>query len=210
VKDGEIVSARCDCLKIRKSIKLLKESGLQLFVNSKTFDNYEETYEWQKYVKEMAKRFISQNEIKWFFIGGQVGSGKSHICTAMCSHFISEGKPTRYMLWTDVSKKLKANINEDTYAEIIQPYKDVEVLYIDDFFKVRKGQLPTNADVNIAFDILNTRLFSKEKVTIISSEFTLNKLLSVDEATISRIVENAKHFVVNLEEDSKKNYRFKK
>lgn len=521
VKDGEIVSARCDCLKIRKSIKLLKESGLQLFVNSKTFDNYEETYEWQKYIKEMAKRFISQNEIKWFFIGGQVGCvdcdteyfngtewkkiseykegeyvlqyddktekanltlpysyivnpceklyhlftdtktvdmvlsdahdfayitskghmqkksfievkkiheetsqgfygkiqtafnfsgkgielseneirlqvavmadgsfkkglklciinvkkdrkkerlrellkgqkykeykktngysefrfyaprrekqfneywyncnneqlkiivdevfkwdgtekgkrrsfystskksadfiqfaisatgsratisvdkrkekecftvikssygskihicssrsknkaqiqtyipkdskeycfkvetgflvlrrngrifitgncGKSHICTAMCSHFINEGKPTRYMLWTDVSKKLKANINEDTYAEIIQPYKDVEVLYIDDFFKVRKGQLPTNADVNIAFDILNTRLFSKEKVTIISSEFTLNKLLSVDEATISRIVENAKHFVVNLEEDSKKNYRFKK
>ena len=210
VKDGDIVSARCDCLKIRKSIKLLKESGLQLFVNSKTLDNYEETYEWQKYIKEMAKRFISQDEIKWFFIGGQVGSGKSHICTAMCSHFISEGKPTRYMLWTDISKKLKANINEDAYAEIIQPYKDVEVLYIDDFFKVRKGQLPTNADVNIAFDILNTRLFSKEKVTIISSEFTLNKLLSVDEATISRIVENAKHFVVNLEEDSKKNYRFKK
>lgn len=210
LRNGEVVSSICECMNVRRSIRLLKESGLQLFVQSKSLGSYEADYEWQKNLKEITQKFIEQDEIKWFFIGGQVGVGKTHLCTSICGNFIEKGMPTRYMLWTDISKKLKANINDDRYYDIIKPYKDIEVLYIDDFFKVKKGQLPTSADVNIAFDILNSRLFDKNKVTIISSEFTIDQLMSIDEGTISRIVEKAQHFVTNVGEDTTKNYRLKK
>jgi DNA replication protein DnaC len=127
----------------------------------------------------------------------------------MCGEYLKQGKETRYMLWSEESKKLKANINEDTYFEILEPFQRVEVLYIDDLFKVKKGQLPTSADVNIAFDLLNSRLLSKDKITIISSEFTLNELLIVDEGTISRIVEKAGRFVANIADCTAKNYRLR-
>ena len=207
--NNEIVSVRCECLKVRKSIKALQDSGLQEFIESKTFESFKVTENWQKRNKELAQMFINQDQVKWFFIGGQVGAGKSHLCTAMCGELLKQGKPTRYMLWSEVSKKLKANINEDTYFELLEPCQQVDVLYIDDFFKVRKGQLPTSADVNIAFDLLNSRLFSKDKITIISSEFTLNELLPVDEGVISRIVEKAGCFVINIASDTTKNYRLK-
>lgn len=209
VINGEVKATKCECLKVRKSIKALQDSGLQEFIESKTFESFKVTENWQKRNKELAQMFINQDQVKWFFIGGQVGAGKSHLCTAMCGELLKQGKPTRYMLWSEVSKKLKANINEDTYFEILEPYQQVDVLYIDDFFKVRKGQLPTSADVNIAFDLLNSRLFSKDKITIISSEFTLNELLPVDEGVISRIVEKAGCFAVNIASDTSKNYRLK-
>ncbi len=209
IREGEIVAQQCECMNVRRSIKLLNESGLQLFVQSKTIDNYNTECEWQKKLKNATQKFIKQDTIKWFFIGGQVGIGKTHLCTSICRHFIEKGMPTRYMLWTDVSKQLKAKINDDGYYSIIKPYKDIEVLYIDDFFKVKKGQMPTNADVNIAFDILNSRLFDKNKVTIISSEFTIEQLMPVDEATISRIVEKAQQFTINVGEDTNKNYRLR-
>ena len=209
LREGEVVSFPCECMNVRRSIRLLKESGLQLFVQSKSLGSYEADYQWQKDLKKITQKFIEQDEIKWFFIGGQVGIGKTHLCTSICGNFIEKGMPTRYMLWTDISKKLKANINDDSYYDIIKPYKDIEVLYIDDFFKVRKGQLPTNADVNIAFDILNSRLFDENKVTIISSEFTIDQLMPIDEGTISRIIEKAKQFVINIGDDITKNYRLK-
>ncbi len=209
IRNNEIISSHCECRQVRKSINILKQSGLMDFVDSKRFDNYEVTEEWQRKIKDKAISFINQDDVKWFYIGGQVGSGKTHLCTAICSHFLNEGKPTRYMLWTEVAKQLKANVNDDSYMDIIQPYKDVEVLYIDDFFKVKSGQMPTGADVNIAFEILNSRLLSKDKITIISSEFTLNELLEVDEGTISRIVEHAKNFAINIGKDTTKNYRLK-
>lgn len=208
-KNGELVSSICECMRVRRSIRLLQESGLQLFVQTKSLGSYEADFEWQKSLKQITKNFIEQDEVKWFFIGGQVGVGKTHLCTSICGSFIEKGMPTRYMLWTDISKRLKSNINDNAYYEIIKPFKDIEVLYIDDFFKVKKGQLPTSADVNIAFDILNSRLFDKNKVTIISSEFTIDQLLPIDEATISRIVEKAKNFVINIGEDATKNYRMR-
>ena len=41
-----------------------------------TFDNYITEENWQKYLKEKALKFIDEND-KWFFIGGQSGSGNS-------------------------------------------------------------------------------------------------------------------------------------
>ena len=207
--EGEIRSVKCECLTTRRSIKLLQESGLQLFVQNNSIDDYETTHEWQKNLKEKTQNFMAQDKIKWYFIGGQVGIGKTFLCTTICRHFIEKGVPTRYMLWTEISKRLKANINEDTYFDIIEPFKKIDVLYIDDFLKVKKGQMPTPADMNIAFDILNSRLFDQNKVTIISSEFTIRQLLPLDEATISRIIEKSGEFLINIDADMSKNYRLK-
>ena len=205
----ELVSAKCKCFAIRKSLRLLKESGLSEAIEKKTFDNFSTAEEWQRNMKELCLRFLNQSEYRAFFIGGQCGCGKTHLCTAMCAHYIEAGKSTRYLVWPKEIKTLKALMNEREYDRYIGSFIGADVLYIDDFFKQRQGCEPTSSDVNIAFEILNARLFDPNKITVISSEIPFDRLLSYDEGTISRVAEIAGVFVLNVCNDVNKNYRLK-
>ena len=205
----ELVSFRCKCRVIRKSLRILRESGLDDVIERKTFDNFVVSEQWQENMKGLCLDFLNQSYNRAFFIGGQCGCGKTHLCTAMCSRYIKQGKVTRYLVWPKEVKTLKSLLNERGYDEYLSSFINAEVLYIDDFFKQRQGSEPTSADINIAFEILNARLCDPSKITIISSELTLEKLLSYDEGTISRIAEMAGGFMLNIKGDGSKNYRLK-
>lgn len=207
----------CDCLSLRRTMKLMERSGLGNILEICSFDNFDQESEWQKFIFSKAKEFISSNNI-WFYIGGQSGSGKTHICTAITKEFINQHKPSRYMLWVDESTRLKqykAN-SPEKYAELINELKEIEVLYIDDFLKVGKNQEPTTADINIAIEILNYRYNqaraekNKRLITIISSERSIDEILDIDEATGSRILELTKpDYYIFVSEGKEKNYRRK-
>lgn len=208
IRGEEIVSSQCECIKTRHSLYLMRESGIHQTVNEKTLDDFKDVEIWQSGMKDKAKKYIEEKSNKWFFVGGQSGCGKTHICTAICMELIKKGNSLIYMKWADATRELKDAANDFYYEEIIKKYKDIDILYIDDFFKVQSGCMPTSSDVRIAFEILNSRLLAGKK-TIISSEFTLKDLLKVDEATVSRIFEMSNPYVVSIGKDSKKNYRIK-
>ena len=67
------------------------------------------------------------------------------------------------------------------------------MLYIDDFFK---GSV-SDADINLAFELLNDRYNSK-RMTILSSERSVEDILELDEAIGSRIYERSKGFYARL------------
>lgn len=200
----------CNCQKVREVLRRANKSGLGEVLSEKTFDKYEAAEEWQRNAKSRCIEFCNDDKAKWFYFGGQVGSGKTHLCTAICGHYIKQGRNTLYMSWEDESKKLKALVTDYVaYQSLINEYKNVEVLYIDDLFKTQQGEAPTKADINLAFEIINNRLFSPDKITIISSEKTLNELLEYDEATMSRICEKTGNYKINIGKDIKKNYRLR-
>lgn len=208
-EDGYEVLQTCKCQKIRATLSRAKRSGLGDILKDYTFAKYEAKDSWQQEIKEKARQFCTDDEAKWFYIGGQVGSGKTHICTAIASHYIKAGKELRYMLWAEDSKMLKANVNEDVYQKKMSEYKNADVLYIDDFLKVKQGEAPTSADINIAFEIINHRLMSNDKITIISSEKQLNEIMDYDEATMSRIFQKTGNYKFSISKDRSKNYRLK-
>lgn len=208
-ESGIEVHRYCKCRKIRSTLKRARESGLGDIITEYTFDKYKDTEEWQKNIKKIAKAFCEDDSAKWFYMGGQVGSGKSHICTAVAAHYIKAGRDVKYMLWCEESKKLKSLVNDISYQEQIEIYKNIDVLYIDDFLKVKYGEAPTPADINLAFEIINHRLLSLDKVTIISSEKTLDELMEYDEATASRIFEKTGIYKFNIKRDRSRNYRLK-
>ena len=92
-------------------------------------------------------------------------------------------------------------------SQAIRTVKTADILYIDDFFKTRRGDFVSTADVNATFKIINYR-YNEELPTIISSEFSLQQIVEIDEALGSRIAEMANHKIF-IERDSKKNYRFR-
>lgn len=207
----------CKCHKARNAIRRLHRSGLKNVVKDYSFDKYETPEAWQQTIKETAMQFCQDDNHNFFFIGGQSGAGKTHICTAIAVHYIRMGKEVRYMLWRDEITRIKSVVNEyDQYGSLMDSLKQTDVLYIDDLFKCGKGddgkvKAPTAADINAAFEILNYRYNNKNLITIISSERTLAELVDIDEAVAGRIAERSKAggYCINLKKDKSRNWRMK-
>lgn len=205
--------ADCKCVEVRNSIMRMKRSGLKDIIKDYTFDKFEDTEPWQKSIKAAAMEYAKEPE-GWFFLGGQSGAGKTHLCTAICREFLLAGKRVRYMLWRDDIVKIKGAVTDsEEYCKMIDEFKRVDVLYIDDLFKTGKAmdnsvQKPTAADVNVAFEIINFRYNNPSLLTIISSELSEDELIDIDEAVGGRIYERAKAFTIG--KDRKRNYRIRR
>lgn len=203
----------CKCDEVRRSIMRMKRSGLKNIIKDYTFDKFEATEPWQKSLKEAALAYANEPE-GWFFLGGQSGAGKTHLCTAICREFLLAGKRVIYMLWRDEIVKIKEAATEGgELSKILDRYKTADVLYIDDLFKTGKDknnevQKPTVADINYAFEIINYRYNNPKLLTIISSELTEDELLDIDEAIGGRIFERAKS--ISIAKNRERNYRIRK
>lgn len=200
---NELSLRQCECMKIRNAKILLRKSGMQRMIEKFRFDNFTTKEQWQEYIKQKALEYLKQKS--WFFIGGQIGSGKTHLCSAIVGNMINNGVETIYMLWRDSIVNLKSNANTEEYNDLMYTYKHAQALYIDDFFK---SQSPTVADLNIAFEIINYR-YLHDLTTIISSEYTIDELSRFDEAISSRIIEKAENYLLAIGKDEKKNIRLK-
>ncbi len=176
----------CDCQQIRSTIRILHESGLKDVVKRSTFDKYIADTDWRKDIKDRAIDFVKNSSENWFYIGGKARSGKTHICTAIAREFIYKRLNVRYMSWIDVSRRLKSNVaDNEKYTQEINEYKNADVLYIDDLFKTN----PTDADIRLAYEILNYRYNNRKLITIISSEKFLSEIIKTDCAIGGRINE---------------------
>ena len=182
-------------------MRRIRRSGISDMLLRYTFKNYEDSDETRHNVKQTAIRFANSDS-GWFYIAGQPGSGKTHICTAICARLIDRNKHVRYMKWRDESRQLKSLINSEALEEPLEKLKNVYALYIDDFFKGGSNE----ADVRLAFEIINARYNNSKLRTIISTEMPLEEILQVDEALGSRIYERSRGFVIAA---PKENYRLR-
>lgn len=214
-EDGSFshVCADCKCAEIRRSIMRMKRSGLKDIIKDYTFDKFDATEPWQQTIKNAAMGY-AKNPEGWFYLGGQSGCGKTHLCTAICREFLLEGKQVVYMLWRDEIATIKSlAMDAEERQKTVDRFKQCEVLYIDDLFKTGRNPdgsepKPTAADINAAFEIINYRYNNPALLTIISSELNEDELLDIDEAVGGRIFERSKS--ISIAKDRARNYRIRK
>lgn len=209
----EEVMRPCKCTKVRDAIIRMKNSGLEPIIKKYTFEKYIVSENWQKMMKDTAQAYAENPRGRWLFLGGNCGSGKSHLCTAAAIHLLKKGNSVKYMQWREEAVILKSLVNSEEYQSKIKEYKDCDVLYIDDLFKTGRTdiggiQRPTAADINLAFEILNFRIVN-QKITIISTEYTLSELVDVDEGIAGRIAEKCEDALLNIGRDKRKDYRLR-
>lgn len=209
LEDGYEALKKCSCLPVRNSIKMIKESGLEKLLNEYTYEKFVFKWDWQKNIKEKAASFLNETKGNWFFISGQPGAGKTHICTAIVGELLKKGFPALYMVWPNDSIRLKKSLvgDGDDYVDEIKKHKEIKVLYIDDFFKSEKHQKPSTADIKLAWELINYRYINKDLITIISSERFVKELIDIDEATGSRIFQMSRRYCIEIEDDPSKNIR---
>lgn len=107
---------------------------------------------------------------------------------------------TRYFMWRQDAPRLKALVNDRAeYEAAMKDFIECRVLLIDDLWK---GGNVTEADVSLTFELLNARYNTPSKLTLISTEKTVNQILTIDEAVGGRICERAKGFTLKTADEN--------
>lgn len=205
ISDGYEVMSECRCMKMRRTLDRIKQSGLEKQLKFCTFKNFQTDSEWQRQMKAAAIEFIKSDSIG-FFIGGQSGCGKTHICTAMIGNFIKQGLSARYFVWREDSTMLKAIVNDREYTDCMNEFKTADVLYIDDLFKQKDVK---DADIKLAFELIDYRSRQQLK-TIISTEMDEDALIDCDQGLAGRILQMSRGFRTVISYDRNRNYRLRK
>lgn len=208
-KDGHIFMRRCECLIMKEAKFLMEKSGVSLEFQSKGFKNFDTRNNPQLsnakskaigYYQNFFKIEHTRNNSIIFY--GQVGSGKTHLGTAICSNLMSQNVAVIYMSYRNTLTKIKqVLIDEADYKKEVNRYAQARVLYIDDLLKGRT----TESDVNILYEIVNYRYMNNLPI-IISTEKSLEELMNFDEAIGSRIIEMCRGNIIQLQ-GKELNYR---
>ncbi|NOW08910.1 DNA replication protein DnaC [Clostridium saccharobutylicum] len=200
----------CKCLEAEKVKRLWKNSGINTDNLDKSFSNFKEWSEKSKEMKfkaaEYYKRFrnIRREVRNSILFCGNPGSGKTHVSLALANNFLKKDIRVVYMPYRDIITSLKQNmIDEEYYKKTLSKYQTCEILLLDDLYKGKVN----DTDINIMFELINYRYINHLPI-IISTEFTVEGLLRVDEAIGSRIYEMCKNFMVEIE-GVENNYRLR-
>lgn len=185
--------------------RLTKRSGMSDELLKKTVSGFKADSPHQKAMKAMAAGYVTRciedyklfNKPFWLFLGGQSGSGKTHLCAAAVNEFMRRGRGVRYCAYTELTRAL-SNFDYQLEAEI----KNAKILFLDDLFKVD----PTAGELKSIFDIIDYR-YRQNLQTIISSEKELDEIEQIDAAVAGRIMERCGKFFMGIERDDRKNFR---
>lgn len=209
-QEDDIVSVKCECYQTKVSQALARTSGFGFMLETYKFDNFVTNNDFQKEMVRLAKKFCEDEDARWFFLGGQSGVGKTHICTAVANHYIEQGVPTKYICWNSWATNLKKLFNSpDEYYKHLDEALNVKVLFLDDLFKgaTARDTQPTEADIKLAFEVINGRYLSTDKITIISSEWFMGDLITFDEGTFSRVFQECGEYQFGIARSKERNFR---
>lgn len=204
--DGFFTVRPCKCAGTRLTVARLQRQGLFEVAKKKTFPGFRTDTDTQRTLKDIAKRFVKEQEPHWMILCGQSRSGKTHLCTAAFVRLsLDRGLDGRYFLWNSDGRRIKAAAKNGD-EQLLNDFKRCALLYIDDLFKCKRDTEPSDADVRLAFEILDYR-YNHELMTIISTEMLLEDIRDLDEAICRRIHEMCGPYIGNIGRDPGKCYR---
>ena len=186
----------CSCMTARRTLARMEKSGLGPLMARCRFDNFDAAQPWQRDLLDAARRYAQDDTGAWLFMGGAVGSGKTHLCTAVCRTLI-EQLPLVYAVWPEEAPLLARGVDRELRERHMRRLMDAPLLYLDDFLKTTAGHEPTQAELNAAFELINHRYLANRR-TIISSEHLSRELAALDKAIGGRIAEKARGYVLNI------------
>lgn len=204
--DGYETAIKCECLDKKESLEKLEKCGLSDVFKNKTFQTYIPSRKFQLEAKTKAMKYC--NEFKdtnaSLLLCGQPGAGKTHLGIATMLNLINKNIGCKYEEYTSMLINLKQSVmDEENYIREESKYTEPRVLFLDDFLKGN----PTDADLKYIYKIINTR-YLKSRPMIISTEKSVNQIISWDEAVGSRIVEMCKGNIITFSSNCE-NYRLR-
>ena len=200
-ENGNYKEKTCTCIRIRSSRNILRNAGLLNFVDSNnSFDSFVVKTTWQERMKSKAIDYVNNGGDKWFFIGGNVGTGKTKLCTTIIAKLLEKkSSSVIYMRWASDFQRYTFDKDREQLSFI----KNCQILYIDDFLRNRDISTPERI---LAMDIIDYR-YINNLCTIISSELSYEEIEDIDYALATRIYEKCGSYNLSMKRDKERNVR---
>ncbi|WP_156894496.1 ATP-binding protein [Clostridium formicaceticum] len=140
--------------------KLLGNSGIKKRFKNRTFENFEidqgnkDAYKNSKLYAENFQRFKETGEGIYF--SGGFGTGKTHLAVSIALDLINKGTPVICMTAIDLLAQIRKTYDKDRNVseyQILQVYKEVDLLVIDDLGK----EYCSDWAATMLYDIINDR-----------------------------------------------------
>ena len=197
-ENGILWGRECSCMARRNSLRRLQQSGMADAVKRYRFDTYQAPDELRQKILAASRRYVEEDR-GWFFISGRSGSGKTHLTTAIFGEMVKRGHNAAVMRWREDSARIKGAVNDpEEYAKLMRPFMTVPVLLLDDLLQ---GEA-TTADIKLAYHVIDGRYADSRLRTIISSEKSLDEILSLSEAVGGRIAERSRGYILAAPSDN--------
>lgn len=175
--------------KMRERVqRLLGESGMNARFLQRTFDAYIQTPEnrtalriCRQYADTFRDKLPRNNPNpgrNGLFITGPMGTGKTHLAAAISNQLMREGTPVICMTMIDLLDRIKRTYEErrqygdESEGDILDAYKDVPLLVIDDMGK----EPATPWAVSKIYAIINAR-YEAYMPTIVTTNYTDEELV---------------------------------
>lgn len=195
-------------LRKQKIESILGKSGIKKRYLSRTIDSFSVTAENKRsfevatdYIKNFREYFAQG---KGLYLEGPCGTGKTHLAIAIALAIINAGVPvickTSIDILGDIKRCYERN-SEVTEEEVLEAYKTVDLLIIDDLGK----EQVTEWSVPVLYSILNER-YEALLPTIITTNYNTTALAEklsakgdaeTATAIISRFVESSKRVTMS-------------
>lgn len=195
-------------LRKQKIESILGKSGIKKRYLSRTIDSFSVTAENKRsfevatdYIKNFREYFTQG---KGLYLEGPCGTGKTHLAIAIALAIINTGVPvickTSIDILSDIKRCYERN-SEVTEEEVLEAYKTVDLLIIDDLGK----EQVTEWSVPVLYSILNER-YEALLPTIITTNYNTTALAEklsakgdaeTATAIISRFVESSKRVTMS-------------
>ena len=183
--DSEGAVKFCKCKEIREAKERIEKSPLKNRFDKNKFSTYKTDNIQRKKAENICKQYITNfDKSKTLILSGQVGSGKTHLAIAT-TRVLLEKVGVMYADFVNDIARLKFNqLNQEEYTKSLDGYKNATILFIDDLYKTDVSE----STQRIVQDIVNYR-YNNDKGMIITTEFNKERLLGINEATASRLIE---------------------
>lgn len=205
----------CACMKVRAGIAQFAKSGMKHTLSRYTLSGFHVSETWQQEMFNLAMRYVNEGAQSgaWLYMGGGVGTGKTHICTAVAKMLMEhDDRSVRYMTWPEDADTINAmEYEQEAQKPLLRELENAEVLFIDDFLKSStEGSAARMArDMRLAYKIINRR-YIERKTTIICSELYISEIRQLDEGIASRIAQMAAGYTMAIRRENGKNQRYRR
>lgn len=208
--EGAATVELCSCQQEKILKKRLLKSGMVDLVKRFTLENFIVTQDFQQAMVESAREFLEEGA-SMFYISGQSGCGKTHLCVSIVSKLLAKYQyQGTYVNWVDFIDKIRyMEKDQEEYRDLIHDIKTIQVLYIDDFLKAVNTEKLTEFYLSRVFEIIDYRYRNQKLITVISTEKSIQDIAKIDQAIAGRIYERSGNFNINISNSSQKNYRLK-
>jgi DNA replication protein DnaC len=199
-EEGEIYF--CKCRKLKEARERIEKSGLAHRISENTFKSFKQDHQARVTAVNTCLKYIADFKEKKpsLILMGEVGSGKTHLAIAVANKLLSE-YVVKYVTYEQI-RELKFCMNDrEYYNQKISTFRQVQVLFIDDLFKGLEKNIDiakAKTELDIVYEIINYR-YNNKKPMIITTELDINRLMEIDKALASRILEMAKGYRITFE-----------